>query len=380
MLSLSFLFFIRCDKDSNDVIEPQFTIQITNSDNGEVVLNPQKANYKKGETVTITAIADDNYSFTSWIGNIPDDVKNNSEISVVVKENIVLEPDFTLKTPSSYTLNIDFDSNKGTVNVSPNQQEYQPGAIVNLSAVPAAGYEFVRWEGDVGNTSPNIELTMSQSYNITCVFEKTDNPNPTKEVLFEFEGEYEFSSKNWIFNVKVQAKDTDTPIEDYVIKVDDQTVVYNNVFEKYHLEMSREDNDAAFQISIDHSSFAEKIYSITPANFPEENSLLVEQSPSKESFTMTWVDVGADGYRITKELFGGGTSARFVIVDFYNGLSETFDKADIWTSGVQINQYFDRFLVWVNPVMKVTGINDTFSDASYIEIVGRQTAQVEGKR
>lgn len=383
MLSLSFLFFIRCDNDSNDAIEPQFTIQVINSENGEVVLDPQKADYKKGEIVTVTATPDDNYYFTSWEGNIPNDKKNNSEISVVVNENIVLEPVFTLKTPLSYTLNIDFDSNKGTVNVSPSQQEYPPGAIVNLSAVPAAGYEFVRWEGDVSDTSPNIELTMSESYNITCVFEKTDNPtSPTKDILFEFEGQYQFSSKNWIFNVEVQDEDTDTPIEDYVIKVDGQAFEYNTVFETYHLKMSREDNDAAFQISIDHSSFAEKTYSITPANFPEKESLLVDQSPSMESFTMTWVDVSADGYRITKELSTGGTEPKFVFVieDFYNGLSKTFDKADIWTSGVQVNQYFDRFLVWANPVMKVSGISDTFSDASYIKIVGRQTAQVEGTR
>ena len=75
MLSLSFLFFIRCDNDSNDAIEPQFTIQVINPGNGEVVLDPQKADYKKGEIVTVTATPDDNYYFTSWEGNIPNDKK-----------------------------------------------------------------------------------------------------------------------------------------------------------------------------------------------------------------------------------------------------------------------------------------------------------------
>lgn len=310
---------------------------------------------------------------------MPDDVKNSSKISVIMEEDIYLEPVFALETSSSYSLNINFESSKGTVNISPNQQAYKFRDIVNLSAVPADGYKFVRWEGDICKVLPNLQLIMTESYNITCVFEKIEDSNPTSDILFEFEGSYEVSSDKWIFNVNIRDRKKDTPIIDYVVKVDNQAFAYDNFFEKYHLEMSKADNDAAFQISIEHLGLEKQSYSITPYNFPKEDNLSIEQLNNNKSFKMTWADVNADGYRITKQLFTENTSITSIIVDFYDGLSKTFNKADILTSNFGSNEPLTKFWIWANPVTKLNDFNNIFSSDSYIEIVGRRTHIIEWK-
>lgn len=49
------------------------------------------------------------------------------------------------------------------------------GAVVNLSAVPESGYQFVRWSGDVGTVddvyAPEITVTVNGTYFIVAKFE-----------------------------------------------------------------------------------------------------------------------------------------------------------------------------------------------------------------
>jgi hypothetical protein len=49
-----------------------FTIQVTSS-YGTCTLNPDKASYLEGESVTITAYPDDGFGFLNWSGSISGD-------------------------------------------------------------------------------------------------------------------------------------------------------------------------------------------------------------------------------------------------------------------------------------------------------------------
>ncbi|KKE79846.1 tetratricopeptide repeat protein [Bacilli bacterium] len=60
---------------------------------------------------------------------------------------------------------------EGTVSILPNKTSYPAGTEITLEAEPKAGYEFVRWEGDVTDTTNPLELTLDSSISVVAVFE-----------------------------------------------------------------------------------------------------------------------------------------------------------------------------------------------------------------
>jgi uncharacterized repeat protein (TIGR02543 family) len=68
----------------------------------------------------------------------------------------------------TYTLNI--SSVNGTVAKTPDQISYSYGSQVTLTAIPATGYTFSGWSGDLmGNVSPQ-SITMNSTKNVTASF------------------------------------------------------------------------------------------------------------------------------------------------------------------------------------------------------------------
>ena len=91
-----------------------------------------------------------------------------------------------------YTLTLIIEGN-GTVNKNPNQTQYPPGTIVQLTAIPDIGWMFSHWSGDLtGNTNPTT-ITMNSNkivyanfsqneytLTITIVGSGTVNKNPNQ--------------------------------------------------------------------------------------------------------------------------------------------------------------------------------------------------------
>ncbi len=74
-----------------------------------------------------------------------------------------------------YTLTME-KTGQGTITPVEGDHIYAEGTVVNVSAQPASGWEFVRWEGDV--TEPNSsQVIMDGNKTVRAVFEET-NPNP----------------------------------------------------------------------------------------------------------------------------------------------------------------------------------------------------------
>ena len=79
----------------------------------------------------------------------------------------------TTPTPPAvtYTLSVIISpAGSGTVAKSPDQTSYSSGATVTLTATPASGYKFVRWDGDVTGTNPTATVTMNANKAVTAVF------------------------------------------------------------------------------------------------------------------------------------------------------------------------------------------------------------------
>jgi hypothetical protein len=61
----------------------------------------------------------------------------------------------------------------GTVNSSPQKASYQCGEGVSLQANSRAGWNFVRWSGDISATSNPLHLNITKQTNITAVFSQS---------------------------------------------------------------------------------------------------------------------------------------------------------------------------------------------------------------
>src|SRR5439155_1042165 len=58
----------------------------------------------------------------------------------------------------------------GTVAKNPNQANYAPGSVVQLTANPAVGWHLVSWSGDASGTANPLSVTMDANKNITATF------------------------------------------------------------------------------------------------------------------------------------------------------------------------------------------------------------------
>ncbi|AUC13900.1 hypothetical protein BTO06_01460 [Tenacibaculum sp. SZ-18] len=94
-------------------------------------------------------------------------------------------------TPGVFTLSK--NATNGSVTNDPNGSSFVQATVVELTAVPDAGYVFSEWTGDVTGTSNPVNVTMDANKSVTAVFVKTPkvltitstngsvatNPNPT---------------------------------------------------------------------------------------------------------------------------------------------------------------------------------------------------------
>ena len=70
-----------------------------------------------------------------------------------------------------YTLNVAVAPvGSGSVTKNPDQASYPSGTVITLSAVPASGYKFVGWSGDVVSTDNPVQVTMNGDKDVTATF------------------------------------------------------------------------------------------------------------------------------------------------------------------------------------------------------------------
>ncbi|MBS3782096.1 MAG: VCBS repeat-containing protein [Candidatus Thermoplasmatota archaeon] len=79
----------------------------------------------------------------------------------------------TVELLEEYELTINIDG-EGSVDVNPDQDVYEEGTDVTLTAVPDEDWEFVEWTGDYTGTEEEITITMDEDKEITAVFEELE--------------------------------------------------------------------------------------------------------------------------------------------------------------------------------------------------------------
>jgi uncharacterized protein (TIGR02145 family) len=139
----------------------------------ETVLPQRTTQYPFESVVVLEPMASNGWEFVRWSGNLSGNTV--PEVIVVNNEKNVTAT-FQKKT---YKLNISVEGN-GAVNLEPQQERYSFGTNVILTPVPAEGWEFVEWNGDLtGSDVPN-QIMMDGDKSVEAVFKiKTYSINTT---------------------------------------------------------------------------------------------------------------------------------------------------------------------------------------------------------
>ncbi len=146
------------------VIVNSYTLTVTAGEGGTVTGGGE---YEEGTEVTITAIAEEGYSFVSWSNG-----STESSISISVSENINLEATFEELPKYQVTLNDpeggEISASSGSILIS--SGEFYQGFVITLTAIPDGGYRFKQWIG-IDSSSNQIEISIDSAIEISAEFE-----------------------------------------------------------------------------------------------------------------------------------------------------------------------------------------------------------------
>ena len=120
--------------------------------------------YHYGDVVTLTPSANSGYNFVEWLGAGVDGPANRRVITVTGDMDVT-----ATFTQVSYPLNVAIVGN-GEVTKIPDQDSYNPGKSVELTATPGTNWSFTGWSGDYTGTDNPITIVMDGEKSVTATF------------------------------------------------------------------------------------------------------------------------------------------------------------------------------------------------------------------
>jgi hypothetical protein len=128
-------------------------------------ISPGSGTYDEGVSVVLTATPASGYRFDRWSGDISDRV---TPVTITINTDKSITANFI----KVYTLTTSVSPAEGG-SVSPGSGTYDEGTSVILNAIPATGYAFDHWSGDVSDNITPADIVMDSSKSVTAVFINT---------------------------------------------------------------------------------------------------------------------------------------------------------------------------------------------------------------
>jgi len=152
---------------------PQFslTVSVDPVEGGTVTIDPEKDMYDGGDTVQLTATAQDGFTFNGWSGDLGTANPNENPLSLTMDQNRTIIAHFKAVAPVQHTLNTEVQpAGSGVIRRSPDKAEYDAGEQVELTAEANTGFGFKQWSGDLSGTANPQTLLMNSNKNVTAQF------------------------------------------------------------------------------------------------------------------------------------------------------------------------------------------------------------------
>ena len=143
--------------------EDAYTLTLDTSGSGSASADPDQATYRYGDIVTLTADADLGWYFAYWYGDLS---STANPVTITVQGDMTIvglfaEVEYSLATGSV---------GAGAVTLDPDEVTYHFGDVVTVTAVPAAGWSFDQWSGDLTGADNPDQITIFADTAITATF------------------------------------------------------------------------------------------------------------------------------------------------------------------------------------------------------------------
>lgn len=146
---------------------PVCTLTTSVRGGGSLQLSPPGGVYNLGTVVTVTAVDALGWTFHEWHGDLAGAV---NPATLVMDQDRSVQVDFVVAPVHTLTA-VAQPADAGAVALSPPGGAYNEGTIVQVAAVPAPGWTFAAWTGDLdGSASPDT-LVMDGDRSVTAQFE-----------------------------------------------------------------------------------------------------------------------------------------------------------------------------------------------------------------
>jgi hypothetical protein len=151
------------DKVSELVVSYTLTISVVGS--GSVSKDPDQVDYLPGTPVTLEAFPAAGWAFSEWSGDLTG--SDNPKVITMDGDKTVTA---TFVPLYHYTLTA-LAIGSGTITKDPDKPTYDPGEVVELTAVPDDSW-FVSWGGDLSGSDNPKNITMDGNKTVTATFSK----------------------------------------------------------------------------------------------------------------------------------------------------------------------------------------------------------------
>lgn len=175
-LILFVVVFTNCEFFFQEVDSAKFTVSITQPDPevGNIKIDPDIINFSPGTEAVITATAEYGYNFVEWAGSVSG---NQNPTTITIDKDLSVSAIFERET---YPVNI-YVFGDGSVQETIIQQkaDYEYGAVLQLTAVPDDGAEFIGWGGDIEGSDlvyiiDGVDESINVIANFTTAFNEPD--------------------------------------------------------------------------------------------------------------------------------------------------------------------------------------------------------------
>jgi hypothetical protein len=172
--------------DSNKVVTARFEVaryqlSVDVAGEGVVTREPDSALYTHGTTVTLNAEPGAGQVFKGWFGDVPPGQNMALPLTLVMDSTRTLVASFGLSGKNTLTVT---HTGEGSIEKTPDRTNFDTGDSVRLTAVPAEGWVFKSWEGQVpaGRETANpLDLTLDRDTTLEAVFERIQIPLTVKQ-------------------------------------------------------------------------------------------------------------------------------------------------------------------------------------------------------
>ena len=150
--------------------EYTLTVHLDPAEGGAVDIAPAQASYRYGESITLTATANPEWTFAGWSGDV---ISDANPLTHSMTGYTAITATFTQE---EYTLTVHLDpAEGGAVDIAPEKATYRYGDIITLTATANPGWTFARWSGDVTSNANPLSLTLTASTSVTATFHTSEH-------------------------------------------------------------------------------------------------------------------------------------------------------------------------------------------------------------